>query len=216
MQIVDPGSAEGSADRSSTCGPRARDGSRSRSSVLASTERLLFAGRPPCVQGLRQTRPGSGLSSPCAENPLTVRMCAAGETAKLRCAMSFSIGQWVGVCRLAPQALATGCYLTDGSRLFRVASRFEAGREVVLVALEDCSTFEVKALLPSALRAMGLRAVRVARWIETEAANVSPSCECHDGTSTHPSQAAASPPTGRRSAAIHDDLQSDPALSPGA
>jgi len=74
--------------------------------------------------------------------------------------MSLSIVHSLGARRLGPGALAQDGYLTDGSRLFRVVSRFETEREVVLVALEDCSTFEIKALLPRELRAMRLRVVR--------------------------------------------------------
>ena len=74
--------------------------------------------------------------------------------------MSLSIVQSLGARKLGPRALVQDGYLTDGSRLFRVMSRFETEREVVLVALEDCSTFEIKALLPCELRGMGLRVVR--------------------------------------------------------
>jgi hypothetical protein len=87
--------------------------------------------------------------------------------------MSFSFVHALGIGELNRRALAPGRYLTDGTRLFRVVSRFEGDGEVVLVGLEDCSTFEVRALLPRELRAMGLRAVRVAPVIETVSEDVS-------------------------------------------
>lgn len=75
--------------------------------------------------------------------------------------MSLSIVHSLGARRLGSRTVAQDGYLTDGSRLFRVVSRFQSERdEVVLVGLEDCSTFEVKALLPRELRSMGLRVVR--------------------------------------------------------
>ena len=91
--------------------------------------------------------------------------------------MSLPIVKSLGVRKLGRRALARDGYLTDGSRLLRVVSRFETDGEVVLVGLEDCSTFEVKALLPCELRAMGLRAVRVAPYVETVSEDVSVSRE---------------------------------------
>jgi len=89
--------------------------------------------------------------------------------------MALSIVHSLGVRELSRRALALGGYLTDGRRLFRVVSRFEGDGETVLVGLEDCSTFEVKALLPSELRAMRLRAVRrVAPAVGTVSEDVSP------------------------------------------
>jgi len=86
--------------------------------------------------------------------------------------MSVSIVHSLGARKLTRRALVQGGYLTDGSRLFRVVSRFDADGEVVLVAVEDCATFELKALLPGELRAMGLRAVRVASVAETVSEDV--------------------------------------------
>jgi hypothetical protein len=86
--------------------------------------------------------------------------------------MSLSIVHAFGIGEFSRRALAPGGYLTDGRRLFRVVSRFEGDGEVVLVGLEDCSTFEVRALLPRELRAMRLRAVRVGPVLETVSEDV--------------------------------------------
>jgi hypothetical protein len=59
----------------------------------------------------------------------------------------------------SPEALEPGRYLTDGRRLFRVVSRFDAPPETVLVVLEDCVTLDVLALVPSELGEMGVSAV---------------------------------------------------------
>jgi len=91
--------------------------------------------------------------------------------------MSVSIVHALGIGELSRRALVPGGYLTDGRRLFRVVSRFEGDREVVLVGLEDCSTFEVRALLPRELRAMGLRGVRRAPVLEAVPEDVSLSRE---------------------------------------
>jgi len=84
----------------------------------------------------------------------------AGRDRQANCAMALPIVHSFGIGELSRRALVLGGYLTDGGRLFRVVSRFEGDGEIVLVGLEDCSTFEVKALLPRELRAMRLRAVR--------------------------------------------------------
>ena len=60
---------------------------------------------------------------------------------------------------LDPGALDPGRYLTDGRRLFRVVARFTMPPETVLVALEDCVTLSVTALLPRELEPLGLSAV---------------------------------------------------------
>jgi hypothetical protein len=59
-----------------------------------------------------------------------------------------------------PGLVITGSYLTDGRRLFRVASQLDAGGRQGLVALEDCLTLEVRAYSHSQFGAMGLWAVR--------------------------------------------------------
>ena len=56
-------------------------------------------------------------------------------------------------------ALDPGRYLTDGRRLFRVVARFTMPPETVLVALEDCVTLGVTALLPHELGPLRLSAV---------------------------------------------------------
>lgn len=56
-------------------------------------------------------------------------------------------------------ALQPGRYLTDGRRLFRIVSRFNAPAETVLVVLEDCVTLDALALVPSELATMGMSAV---------------------------------------------------------
>ena len=60
---------------------------------------------------------------------------------------------------LDPNALDPGRYLTDGRRLFRVVARFTMPPDTVLVALEDCVTLSVTALLPRELEPLGLTAV---------------------------------------------------------
>jgi hypothetical protein len=60
---------------------------------------------------------------------------------------------------LDPSALDPGRYLTDSRRLFRVVARFTMPPDTVLVALEDCVTLSVTALLPSEIAALGLSAV---------------------------------------------------------
>ncbi len=59
----------------------------------------------------------------------------------------------------ASEVLEPGRYLTDGRRLFRVVSRFNAPPETVLVVLEDCASLEVVALVPRELGQMGVTAV---------------------------------------------------------
>jgi hypothetical protein len=60
---------------------------------------------------------------------------------------------------LDQSALDPGRYLTDGRRLFRVVARFTMPPDTVLVALEDCVTMSVTALLPRELEPLGLSAV---------------------------------------------------------
>ena len=64
---------------------------------------------------------------------------------------------------LDPNALDPGRYLTDGRRLFRVVARFTMPPDTVLVALEDCVTLSVTALLPRELEPLGLTAVPTAQ-----------------------------------------------------
>lgn len=58
-----------------------------------------------------------------------------------------------------PSGLRPGDYLTDGLRLFRVASRV-AGGGTLLLGLEDCLTLEVRAYATDELEPMRLRIVR--------------------------------------------------------
>jgi hypothetical protein len=62
--------------------------------------------------------------------------------------------------RLRSSALAPGRYLTDGRGLFRVLSRFDDGRSL-LVVIEHCISLETYALAKLELEALGFR--RVAR-----------------------------------------------------
>lgn len=63
--------------------------------------------------------------------------------------------------RLRRSSLAPGRYLTDGRRLFRVLSRFDDGRSL-LVVIEDCITLEDYACAALELEAAGFRRVRKA------------------------------------------------------
>jgi hypothetical protein len=78
------------------------------------------------------------------------------------------------------QALMPGRYLTDGCRLLRVVSRLAAGREQVLVALEDCATLKVQAYAQSELGDLGLLAVRTADTAGTKSAEFSDSVQAGD------------------------------------
>lgn len=59
------------------------------------------------------------------------------------------------------ERLVADNYLTDGKRLLRVVSHFEAQTGSVFAALEDCLTLEVRPYSPGELDAMALRTVRV-------------------------------------------------------
>ena len=61
--------------------------------------------------------------------------------------------------RLRRSSLAPGRYLTDGRGLFRVLSRFDDGRSL-LVVIEDCVTLEDYACAARELEAAGFRRVR--------------------------------------------------------
>ena len=61
--------------------------------------------------------------------------------------------------RLRRSAMAPGRYLTDGRGLFRVLSRFDDGRSL-LVVIEHCVSLETFALAARELEAMGFRRVR--------------------------------------------------------
>ena len=61
--------------------------------------------------------------------------------------------------RLRRSALAPGRYLTDGRGLFRVLSRFDDGRSL-LVVIEHCVSLETFALASLELERMGFRRVR--------------------------------------------------------
>jgi hypothetical protein len=60
--------------------------------------------------------------------------------------------------RLRRSALAPGRYLTDGRGLFRVLSRFDDGRSLLIV-IEECVTLESYACAARELEAMGFRPV---------------------------------------------------------
>jgi hypothetical protein len=60
---------------------------------------------------------------------------------------------------LPSRALAPGSYLTDGHGLYRVISRFDDSRSL-LVVIEDCRTLEANAFAAVELRAMRFRRVR--------------------------------------------------------
>jgi hypothetical protein len=60
--------------------------------------------------------------------------------------------------RLRSSALAPGRYLTDGRGLFRVLSRFDDGRSL-LVVIEHCISLETYALAKLELEALGFRRV---------------------------------------------------------
>jgi len=61
--------------------------------------------------------------------------------------------------RLRHASLAPGRYLTDGYGLFRVVSRFDDGRSLLIV-IEHCVTLETYACAGLELEAMGFRCVR--------------------------------------------------------
>jgi hypothetical protein len=61
--------------------------------------------------------------------------------------------------RLRRSALTPGRYLTDGRGLFRVLSRFDDGRSMLIV-IEECVTLESYACAALELEAMGFRPVR--------------------------------------------------------
>lgn len=61
--------------------------------------------------------------------------------------------------RLRRSSLAPGRYLTDGRGLFRVLSRFDDGRSMLIV-IEECVTLESFACAAVELKAMGFRPVR--------------------------------------------------------
>jgi hypothetical protein len=61
--------------------------------------------------------------------------------------------------RLRRSSLAPGRYLTDGRGLFRVLSRFDDGRSLLIV-IEHCVSLETYALARLELEAMGFRRVR--------------------------------------------------------
>ena len=58
------------------------------------------------------------------------------------------------------EELAPDSYLTDGERLLRVISRFQADAHGAFTSLEDCLTLEVRPYTLRELSAMQLRAVR--------------------------------------------------------
>jgi hypothetical protein len=59
------------------------------------------------------------------------------------------------------QLFALDRYLTDGKRLFRVASQSPPGAREVFVSLEDCLTLETRAYAPGELDTLALRPVRL-------------------------------------------------------
>lgn len=63
--------------------------------------------------------------------------------------------------RLRRRSLAPGRYLTDGCGLFRIVSRFDDGRSLLML-IEHCVTLETYACAALELEAMGFRRVRKA------------------------------------------------------
>jgi hypothetical protein len=63
--------------------------------------------------------------------------------------------------RLRRSSLAPGRYLTDGRGLFRILSRFDDGRSL-LVVIEHCVSLETYALAGLELERLGFRRVRKA------------------------------------------------------
>ena len=61
--------------------------------------------------------------------------------------------------RLRRSSLAPGRYLTNGQGLFRVLSRFDDGRSL-LVVIEHCVSLETFALAGLELERLGFRRVR--------------------------------------------------------
>jgi hypothetical protein len=61
---------------------------------------------------------------------------------------------------LPPECLIPDTYVSDGKRLLRVVSRFEADAGSAFASLEDCLTLEVRPYSPGELSAMTLRTVR--------------------------------------------------------
>ena len=61
---------------------------------------------------------------------------------------------------LPSERLIPDSYVTDGKRLLRVVSRFEADAESTFASLEDCMTLEVRPYSPGELSAMMLQTVR--------------------------------------------------------
>jgi hypothetical protein len=60
--------------------------------------------------------------------------------------------------RPSAAALADG-YVTDGKRLLRVVTRFDAGAQGTFASLEDCMTLEVRPYTSGELGAMAVRTV---------------------------------------------------------
>ena len=60
--------------------------------------------------------------------------------------------------RLRSSSLAPGRYLTDGRGLFRVLSRFDDGRSLMVV-IEHCISLETYALAELELELLGFRRV---------------------------------------------------------
>ena len=61
---------------------------------------------------------------------------------------------------LPSEHLTADSYFTDGKRLLRVVSRFEADAGSMFASLEDCLTLDVRPYSPGELRAMRLQMVR--------------------------------------------------------
>jgi hypothetical protein len=61
--------------------------------------------------------------------------------------------------RLGRRSLTPGRYLTNGSGLFRILSRFDDGRSL-LVVIEHCVSLETYALAGLELERLGFRRVR--------------------------------------------------------
>jgi hypothetical protein len=70
--------------------------------------------------------------------------------------------------RLRGSSLDPGRYLTDGRGLFRILSRFDDGRSLLIV-IEHCVSLETYALAALELEQLGFRRVRKADPLLIEA-----------------------------------------------
>jgi len=74
--------------------------------------------------------------------------------------VAVQISQRRRVASLPSEGLTPDSYLTDGTRLWRVVSRFGADAATMFASLEDCSTLEVRPYSSGEIDAMTLRMVQ--------------------------------------------------------